>query len=396
MMDDIDRSFDWWQNAIAGQPSTLELDDSPKAGFYRVKNSDQTHSAMAYWYDKSDPSHPLRCHLDGKDISQERAEMQWPFACMHPILEKVYWHWIENRTWLDINPADLQQKPFVTDIDVDSAFQQFRDSTDVKFLLKRLVQDTVNKGRAVPGAIIEGREIIKRGTIKRIERVPASNREVTQADNKPPETSAAADHAAGIDAAIGGALKKVTNETEAAQALGSKNRLAELRLAADKAGKALYQPPYQEYQRLYGEWNPPVKRAEAKEKELNTIILTFRESERRRVAAEQALADTKQREIEEANERAAQRAISAGEQEPPPIVEEVEQPGHLAPIAPTYGSRKLKEEVKHILDSITDYDAVYNFLKAEPKVKAVLLELATAKVKAGFTIPGVITREGLI
>lgn len=228
------------------------------------------------------------------------------------------------------------------------------------------------------------------------ERVRLTAREITRDDNKPPELLPEIAHATAIDNAISAAIKKVTNETEAAQALGSKNRIAELRLAADKAGRAKYEPPFAEYKRLYGVWTPPVKRAEAKEKELNTIVLTFRESERRRIAKEQADADAKQREIDEANERAAQRAIGAAELEPPPIVETVEQPAPLAPVVATYGSRKLKEEVKQILESVTDFDAVYAFLKNEPKVKALLTELAAAKVKSGFVVPGVITREGLI
>lgn len=227
-------------------------------------------------------------------------------------------------------------------------------------------------------------------------RLPASDRDVAKDDNAPSEVLPEVAHATAIDNAISAAIKKVTNETEAAQALGSKNRIADLRLAADKAGKAEYEPPYAEYKRLYGKWNPPVKRAEAKEKELNTIILTFRESERRRIAKEQADAEAKQREIDEANERAAQRAIAAAEPEPPPIVEEIAQPAPLAPVMATYGTRKLREEIHQILESVTDFDAVYQFLKNEPKVKALLTELATAKVKAGYTVPGCAVREGLI
>lgn len=228
------------------------------------------------------------------------------------------------------------------------------------------------------------------------ETIPAVNRDVARDDNAPPEVLTDKDHAAAIDSAIGAAIKAVTNETEAAQALGSKNRIAELRLAADKAGKALYEPPYRQYKALHGAWSPMVAKAAAAETALNRSILTFREKERQRIAAEQAAADAKQREIEEANERAAQRAIATGEPEAAPEIIEIEQPAAPKPIVPTYGSRKIKEELHTILDAITDYDAVYNFLKNEPKVKALLLELATAKVKAGFTVPGTTTRQGLI
>ena len=214
--------------------------------------------------------------------------------------------------------------------------------------------------------------------------------------NEPPEVLTDVDHATAVDAAIAAAIKTVTSEIEASQALGSKNRIAELRLAADKAGKAIYEPMYRVYTAEQKKWSPIIARATAAEKSLNTAILTFRENERQRIAAEQAAAEAKQREIDEANERAAQRSIARGEPESAPETIEVQQPAAPAPIAPTYGTRVLKEQVHTILDAITDYDAVYNFLKGEPKVKALLLELATSKVKAGFTVPGVVTRQGLI
>lgn len=329
MMDDIDRSFTWWQNALKGERGPIDA-DNPRSGFYRSKAKDKSLHAVAIWYDSN--TNELRYQQDGRDVDDLRARERWPHDSKRPISEETFWAFRDTGVWPDV-----------------------------------------------------------------AEMVPAANRNVSASDNaEPDDTPLDQQHATLIDNAIAAALTKVTSESEAAQALGSKNRIAELRLAADKAGKAEYQPPYQEYQRLYGVWTPPVKRAEAKEKELNTIVLTFRESERKRIAAEQAIADAKQREIDEANARAADRAIAAGEPEQPPEIEEMPLPATPAPLTPTYGTRKLKEELHTILESITDYDAVYTFLKAEPKVRALLLELATAKVKAGFTVPGTTTRQGLI
>jgi hypothetical protein len=226
--------------------------------------------------------------------------------------------------------------------------------------------------------------------------VPAANREVTKEDNDAPEMMTDKDHAIGIDTAIGAALKKVTNETEAAQALGSKNRIAELRLAAEKAGKALYDPPFREYKRLHGLWSPMVARADTAEKALNKAILTFRETERVRIAAEQVHAEELQRRVDEANARAADRAIAAGEPEQPPEVVEILQPIAPAPILPTYGTRKIKEELKTFLDTVNDFDAIYTYFKDTAEVKTFLTTLATAAIKAGRVVPGVKTREGLI
>ncbi len=253
--------------------------------------------------------------------------------------------------------------------------------------------------------------------------VPAANREVTLADNQPPVDEPAEElpldqqHANAIDAVIAKASLKIVNDVEAAAALGNKNLLAELRLAADKDGKAIYEPLYRVYTAEQKKWSPIVKRASDYEAKLNTAILTYRETERKRlakIAADKAAADAKAEEerlaeiarLEEINTRAADRAIINGEEIPEPLVPEEPEPAYApspvfeaptpAPLAPTYGSRKLKEEVKLILDAVTSYDEVYKFLRDDPKVKALLLEIATAKVKAGFTVPGTTTREGLI
>jgi hypothetical protein len=231
---------------------------------------------------------------------------------------------------------------------------------------------------------------------KAVAEVPAADRDVAMTDNEAPQEPLDVQHATAIKAAIGAAPTGVKSLAEADVALGSKNRIAELRLAADKAGKAIYEPMYRTYTAEQKKWSPMIALATAKEKELNTAILMFRESERRRIAAEQAEAERKQREIDEANQRAADRAIIRGEPEEPPEVVEIAAPVAPVPVVATYGTRNLKEEVHFILDAITDYDAVYNYLKEEPKLKALLLELATAKVKAGLTVPGATSRKGLI
>lgn len=331
--------YQYWQHALAGKKPKMFV-DQPELGFYRrgVKHRDEKGNNKRVGWD------PVAVFMDGdiivgrlgdRDLTGDALNELWSYIAGNPISEEAY----------------------------------------------RAVAD---RGEPWPDA----------------PEVVLTTREITAADNNPPEVLTDKDHAAAIDAAIGAAigaaLKMVANEAEAGQALGSKNRIAELRLAADKAGKALYDPPYREYKRLHGLWSPMVARADTAEKGIAKAILTFREKERQRVAAEQAEADEKQREIDEANQRAADRAIIAGIPEELPEIVEVEQPIPVAPILPTYGSRKLKEEVKFILDAITDYDAVYAFLKAEPELKALLLKLATAKVKAGFIVPGTTAREGLI
>lgn len=227
--------------------------------------------------------------------------------------------------------------------------------------------------------------------------------------NRPPEDMDADQHRDAIDAAIGAAKDlKVTTTEEANIAQGAINRLAELRLAADKAGKALYDPPFREYKKLFGIWAPMVATAKVVEDRLDKLIKQYREQERRRLAAEAAEAERKQREAEEANERAAQRAIAAGEPEQAPEIDDADYDdnGNLRagadhnaappPIKPTYGKRAPKDKVGVHLDAITDFDAVYRFFAADQQVKDLLTKLAKAAIKNGHAVPGTTTHEGIV
>jgi hypothetical protein len=225
--------------------------------------------------------------------------------------------------------------------------------------------------------------------------IPAANRDVAKSDNAPEDIEPDKAHAAAIDAAIGAAPAAVKSDADAAVALGSKNRIAELRLAADKAGKAIYEPMFRKYTAEQKKWSPIIARATAKEKELNTAILSFRESERQRVAKEQAEAERKQREIDEANARAADRAIARGESEPMPEIEEVAMPVQAAPIVPTYGTRTVKEQIKKFA-IINDPVAAFSYFKTDYDLLTRLDKLCTDAVRVGTIVPGVTYREGLL
>jgi len=251
--------------------------------------------------------------------------------------------------------------------------------------------------------------------------IPAANREVEKTDNNPEEElPLEVQHAQAIDSACGVAKAfTIASEKEAEQGLGIKNRLAELRLAAKRDGEAAYKPPYNEYSRLYAIWNPMVARADAEEKAMGTKLLTWRDKERKRIAAEQAQAAAKAaaeaaveaervRLEHEENERAADRAIARGEPEPPPVVAEAEVPPVAsvasavppapAPLKPTYGKGKLKEIDKIFLDETQpiDFAALFGYFKDTAEVQILLKTLALAAVRAGRDVPGISTRKGLV
>jgi len=291
---------------------------------------------------------------------------QWTWFCAHPITYELYKGVAEEgEEWPDLAMLDGAKITTTDDPDV----------VEVKF-----------KSTEQKAAVIAA--------------IPAANREVSKTDNAPQDEEPLpldVQHATAIDNAIAAAIKAVTNEAEAAQAAGSKNRIAELRLAATRIGEGFFKPPYNEYKRLHGIWTPMVARAERKEKELNTEILKFRESERKKAVAAAAEVARLQQIQDEENERAAQRAISRGEPEmSPPVVEAAPAlPPAPASVQPTYGTRKIKEVVLKFA-VIEDWVKVFTHFQTDPEIRARLEKLATDAIRAGAEVPGATHREGLI
>jgi hypothetical protein len=102
MMDDLDRSWSWWHQALAGKRGPIHADE-PKAGFYRSKNQDKTLSAVAIWYDSQ--TGELRYQDNGRDISDQIARERWPFVSRRPITEKTFWTFRDTGKWIDVDDA---------------------------------------------------------------------------------------------------------------------------------------------------------------------------------------------------------------------------------------------------------------------------------------------------
>lgn len=223
-------------------------------------------------------------------------------------------------------------------------------------------------------------------------------REITNADNNPPEVLTDKDHAAAIDSAIGAAKDlKVTTAEEAAIAAGAANVIRDRRLAAEKIAKTRVEPLQRVYEDERNKWLPLVKRAKDAEGVLRVAVSAFEVADRKRVAAEQLAALERQREIEEANQRAADRAIAKGEAElSPPVIDEVVIPHMPERIHPTYGTYKPKAaELKRFAVIENDGD-VYQHFRNDAELIALLQKLATNAIRAGLTVPGASYREGMI
>lgn len=361
-----DQTLDNWRKRLAGEKiPTHEAD--PDIGFYRKRTKDITTNVVTWEpvaYFIADGK--LFGAIGNRDMTEREVGDLWTFVCQYPIPEEVFF--AADAAWaVEAGsyqwPAGLLGEP------------------------KR--PPFANKAVAATATFEE----MERGAI-----VPAANREVARSDNnEPPALDPVEEHRTGINNAIAAAPKAVPKTAEeCALAEGSKNRIAELRLAADKAGKAKYEPLYRAYTAEQKLWSPMVAAAQTAEKALATLVLTFKENERRRIAKEKADADAAQAIIDAANQRAADRAIAAGKPEPAPAVVEAPAPAAPVAVAPTYGKRTTKAEVKILLDAITDQQAVYEYFKDDGEVQALLHDLAAAAVKAGRTVPGTKTREGLI
>lgn len=221
--------------------------------------------------------------------------------------------------------------------------------------------------------------------------------------NKPPVVEPHIEHSEAIDNAVRAAQDlKATDEATAAVLLGAKNRLAELRIAADKAGHKIYDPLRAVYVEAQKPWPIMVAKADTMEKVLNRRYLEWRAAEKKKADEAEAERKAEAARIEEANARAADRAIAQGMPEPPPEVPEV-SPAAMpapAPVTPTYrasGQRTTPKEVERWwLDGIDDQAKVYEFFKNNAAVGAVLFNLSADAVKNGQEVPGTSRHFGLI
>jgi hypothetical protein len=336
-------SYSYWRDALAGKKPKAYV-DQPELGFYRkgiYKKEANVRAKRVGWAPVAifiDMAGKVTAAVGSVYVVDDHVNELWSFVCDNPISEEWYRAVSEEgKPWPDSHEA-----------------------------------------QAAPAVPSEIKQVL-----------------VQAGHNAEPKQAIDVAHAEGIDNAIAVAPKEVKSEQDASIALGSKNRIAELRLAADKAGKAIYDPIYREYTAEQKKWSPIISRATTKEKELNNLLLEFREKERVRIANEQAEAEAKQREIDEANARMADRAIARGEPEPQPVAEEVALPQAAAPLVPTYGSRKLKEDLKKFV-IIDDIQVVFIHFKSRPEVMDLLTKLAQAELNSGRATPGTHHREGLI
>lgn len=365
--------FDNWRKRLAGEKVPTH-DGDPEPGFYRLRKKDAATNEVwwtpvAYFPGEGGE---LVGVIGDRNMNDREVTDLWTYVCGYPIPEDVYFKFdgmveVPNAGW----PAGLLGAP------------------------KREPFANAKNGNA-PFNISPEREVIGGNNPPAEEEKPPHERYREQMNN-----------------AIAAAPKAVPKTADELAVLeGSKNRIAELRLAADRDGKTIYEPIFRQYQAEQKKWSPLIAMCETAEKALKTLSLTYQENERKRIAEETAQEEARKRKIaeeaaeaqrlqDEANARAADRAISKGEPEPEPEVFAVEMPEpepvkvEPAKVTPTYGRRTTKAKLQKFA-VINDMQKVAAFFIANEEVVALLENLATNAIRAGVEVPGATHREGLI
>lgn len=97
-MSEHQNDFTWWLNALAGNRAPINV-NAPEAGFYKARGGEP----VAYWWDTK--TGELRCHLDGRDVNEQRALELWPFVSKAPVAREDYDARRANGMWPGDHPA---------------------------------------------------------------------------------------------------------------------------------------------------------------------------------------------------------------------------------------------------------------------------------------------------
>lgn len=171
--------------------------------------------------------------------------------------------------------------------------------------------------------------------------------------------------------------EKILNDDHAARAQSLRARLLELSREADKQRVAEKEPHLEAGKAVDARWQPIVKRAKAAADAIASALSAFltekaRAEERERLAAEEA----------------ARKAKKPVEPSPAPAP----SPSQPTQIKGGYG-RAAHVSVVKVVTGVTDWDALWGFLREHPELKAHMQELAQRATDKGHTVPGVTIEE---
>lgn len=101
----VDKTRKWHDDCLKGIVGP-RYEMEPAEGEYRCKRKDKSLYPVYFWYDRTAEGAPLRCHIDGKSVSDEVALRTWEYCgAKNCITPENYWNYIDHGKWLDNDDA---------------------------------------------------------------------------------------------------------------------------------------------------------------------------------------------------------------------------------------------------------------------------------------------------
>lgn len=101
----IDKTRKWHDDCLKGIVGP-RYEMEPAEGEYRCRRKDKSVYAVYFWYDRTAAGAPLRCHINGKNVSEETALRTWEYCgAKNCITPENYWNYIDHGKWLDNDEA---------------------------------------------------------------------------------------------------------------------------------------------------------------------------------------------------------------------------------------------------------------------------------------------------
>lgn len=177
---------------------------------------------------------------------------------------------------------------------------------------------------------------------------------------------------------------EITDDTKQAAAQSLRARLLELSREADKTREKLKAPHLDAGKAVDAKWQPLVKDAKSAADQVASAMSRWETEKARRAEAERRAAEEARRKAEEAAREAAALNQPAPVAEPLPPVPE---PVVAAPIKGAYGRAASVRTVR--VAHIVDQDKLYQAVRNNSELKALLLKIAQAIVTGGENVDGV-------
>lgn len=214
--------------------------------------------------------------------------------------------------------------------------------------------------------------------------------------NNPPEENEAEAIKRQIEAAAAGIgqYQKITGDVSKGKAQSLRARLLELAGQAKKIHKRLKDPLWEQVKELDNTYLPLAKEAEAFAKQIRDAMDAYDTAELRKVQAAELAAQDERDRIELERTAAAIKAADEGRPAPAPLPPMPEAPAPYQP-AITKGAygRAASNKIVKVVTEVTDWNALFGFLKTNAELKELMLKLAQKAVSNNFEVPGVKTED---